>query len=287
MRHLIITLIALILSFNAWSQSGDKSTTRLQLAYFHDHTQSQYVVATLKVKDVSYVPYQGAEIEFYSVGDTSRVLLSKATTNKKGEATYILGKDDDILMGPEGQMRFEAEYAGTATTKASSNDLEVLESELKISFYQEDSAKFIDVQALAPTPDDALIPIADLPVAIYIKGTFSLLKIGDEVTDESGKAKLAFPVNMPGDSLGVLTITARVEDNDTYGNVEARGNINWATPVPIPEPTHRGLGDTDAPLWMVYTLIILLSAVWFHYLYVIFLIYKIKRARRNIAAEVS
>ena len=38
----------------------------------------------------------------------------------------------------------------------------------------------------------------------------------------------------------------------------------------------RGLGDTNAPLWMVYTLIILLSLVWFHYLYIIITVFRIR-----------
>ena len=70
----------------------------------------------------------------------------------------------------------------------------------------------------------------------------------------------------------------------TLADIEARrslatkenGKINWGIPVPLAEEKRRGLGDTDAPLWMVYTLIILLSAVWFHYLYVIYMIIKIK-----------
>ena len=94
--------------------------------------------------------------------------------------------------------------------------------------------------------------------------------------------KVEFPVNMPGDTLGVLTIVAKIEDSDTYGNVTAQGDINWAQVVPLAKLPHRGLGDTDAPLWMVYTLIILLSAVWFHYLYVIYLIVKIKLAKSSI-----
>jgi hypothetical protein len=37
----------------------------------------------------------------------------------------------------------------------------------------------------------------------------------------------------------------------------------------------RGLGDTDAPLWMVYTLLVLLSGVWFHVIYVLGLVIRI------------
>jgi hypothetical protein len=76
--------------------------------------------------------------------------------------------------------------------------------------------------------------------------------------------------------MGYLTVVAKIEDNETYGNVEASGRINWGKPLPPVKVEHRGLGDTDAPLWMVYTLIVLLSLVWFHYLYVIITVIRIR-----------
>ena len=61
--------------------------------------------------------------------------------------------------------------------------------------------------------------------------------------------------------------------------------VNYTSKVPsqpnVVVEKRRGLGDTDAPLWMVYTLIVLLSVVWFHYLYVFFIMYKINRLRSN------
>ena len=94
--------------------------------------------------------------------------------------------------------------------------------------------------------------------------------------------QLEFPVTMPGDTMGVLTIISKIEDDDFYGNLESIGKINWGQPVPLANEKHRGLGDTDAPLWMVYTLIVLLSVVWFHYFYIIFGILKIKLSRTGI-----
>jgi hypothetical protein len=69
---------------------------------------------------------------------------------------------------------------------------------------------------------------------------------------------------------------AKVEDNEIYGNVEVSGTINWGKPLPPENIIKRGLGDTNAPLWMVYTLIVLLSLVWFHYLYIIFNVFRIR-----------
>ena len=81
---------------------------------------------------------------------------------------------------------------------------------------------------------------------------------------------------MPGDTSGIITIIVKVEEDRSYGTVETLGKINWGIPLLVTREKDRGLGDTDAPLWMVYTLITLLSIVWFHYADVIYMIIKIR-----------
>jgi hypothetical protein len=282
MRTVLFILLPLTFCVNGFSQGAEKAATRMQIAYFHRHNQPASLIATLKIREQQYVPFEDAEVHFYSLDDTSKILLCKVMTDSKGEAACLLDDDAKIYRDTSGLMMFEAEYHGSATTTSASKTLEARAADLKISFFQEDTAKYISVVANEMRDNGKTVPITELPIAMYIKGTFSLLSIGQEVTDADGRATLAFPVEMPGDTLGVLTIVAKVDEHEEYGTIEAQGVINWAVPVPIPEEPQRGLGDTDAPLWMVYTLIILLSAVWFHYLYVIYLVYKVKKARRSI-----
>ena len=118
------------------------------------------------------------------------------------------------------------------------------------------------------------VPVNELKIQFYVPRTFSLLKVG-ESTLSDGSASIDFPVTLPGDSRGGLTIVAKIEDNETYGNLEASGKIDWGKPSPPEIIVKRGLGDTNAPLWMVYTLIVLLSGVWLHVVYIIILIIRI------------
>jgi hypothetical protein len=150
-----------------------------------------------------------------------------------------------------------------------------------VSFFQKEDVKSIEVSASEIGTDGELIPIEGITLQFYIEGTFSLLNFAKEETDEYGIAQVEFPVDMPGDTAGVLTIVVKIEENRTFGTIESIGKMNWAIQLEPTKDKQRGLGDTDAPLWMVYTLIILLSAVWFHYFYVIFLIIKIKLANRG------
>lgn len=281
-KHILLILtIALIAASGMKAQDAELANTKLQAAYYKDQDNLERITAKLLLKAERYEPFANAEIHFYSFKDTARVLLKTIVTDEKGEAVCIL--DENVLVSPDstGMLAFTVEYDGNATSESATKDIQVKVANLKVSFFQEDSSKFITVDAFEPDGGDTSIPIAETEIGIFVKGTFSYLNIAKEATNAEGKLIVPFPVDMPGDSLGVLTIVARIEDHDLYGNVESWGTINWAHPVPVAVETRRGLGDTDAPLWMVYTLIVLLSAVWFHYAYVIFLIIKIKLAKHH------
>ena len=279
---LIILLVALIAFSDIKAQDTLMSPTQIQAAYYKNQDGMERIVAKLMLKAERYEPFANAELQFFIISDTSNVLLEKITTDEKGEAVYMLKEEDKVNRDSTGLMSFVVEYEGSPNARDASQDLQVKAADLKVSFFQEDSSKFIAVEAFETGPDDTHIPIADVEIGLFVKGTFSYFSIAKEVTDQDGKLIVPFPVEMPGDTIGVITIVAKIEENEVYGNVEAWGKINWAHPVALATEARRGLGDTDAPLWMVYTLIVLLSAVWFHYAYVIFLIIKIKLSKHAV-----
>ena len=278
-QFLLLALIAFVPAFAILAQDTLMSASRIQAAYYKDQAGQERIVAKLLIKKERYEPLSNTEIQFFAVADTSNVLLGKMMTDDKGEAVYILEEDDKAYSDSTGQIAFVISYEGSPTTKDASKDIQVKAADLKVSFFQEDTAKFISIEAFEKEPSGAAMPIADLEIGLFVKGTFSHLPLVKEVTGADGKLIVPFPVELPGDTLGNLTIVAKIEDNDVYGNVEAWGKINWADPVELTSEARRGLGDTDAPLWMVYTLIVLLSAVWLHYAYVIYLIIKIKLSK--------
>lgn len=266
-----------IISADLYGQK--KQTSRLSVEYFKQFDQLESLVATLRAKDKRYLALSDTQVTFYSINDTSRVLLDQIQTNSEGVAIFTIDDNPEIREDSMGQLTFEVEYEGSPLIKPTSRKLVVKRADLDLSFYQKDSIKYIDVQAIS---SDSGVPIQDVDITFYLKGTFSELNFGYEITDENGKAKINFPIDMPGDTAGVLSVIVKIEDHDDYGNVESRGKINWGIPNQILKQQHRGLGDTDAPLWMVYTLIILLSIVWSNYLYVIFMIFKIKISHRSL-----
>ena len=280
-KYILLTGLIVIVATSAVSaEKGKKKTTVFRLEYFKNNDQTEALVATLRFKEKSYVPLSNGVVFFYSVDDTSKVLLVKIETDENGEAIFAIDDNPKIFKDSLGFMTFEVEYSGSASLKASHKKITIKQANLEMSFFQKDTINFIETSLSEIGPDGENIPISNVEILFYIKGTFSLLKFGEGTSDENGNVSIPFPVEMPGDSLGKLIIVTKVEEHDDLGTIETKGDINWGIPVPILAGKHRGLGDTDAPLWMVYTLITLLSAVWFHYIYVIYLMLKIRIGKR-------
>ena len=221
-----------------------------------------------------------AEIEFYTISDTSDILLGNARTNMDGVATLELSKDQNIFANSEGEFMYQALFRGDEGYNDISKDIGIKAVKMKISFVEIDSVKTIVATAHQIDASGTEIPVEE-DVIFYVPRQFSMLKIG-EVELEDGEGSVEFPVSLPGDSIGNLQIIALIEESRDYGNVEAVGIKDWGKPrPPVIIDQRRGLGDTDAPLWMVYTLIVLLSAVWFHYGYLLYLFLVIKRKGKN------
>jgi hypothetical protein len=281
-RYIVLLgILTLVTASDLVAQKTQKKTTRIALEYIKNYDKTESLVATLRVKDPKYIALNDVVVQFYSVYDTSKILLDKIRTNENGEAIFLLDDNPKILKDTSGVMSFEVEYFGDKSKNSSKRKLSVKQANLEMSFLQKADVKSIEVSANEIGLDGEPIPIEGITLQFYIKGTFSLLNFAKEKTDEDGIVQVEFPVDMPGDTAGVLTILVKIEENRTFGTIESRGKMNWAIQLEPTKEKQRGLGDTDAPLWMVYTLIILLSAVWFHYFYVIFLIIKIKLANRG------
>jgi hypothetical protein len=221
-----------------------------------------------------------AEIEFYTVLDTSDIFLGKATTNADGVAILEISADQTVLPNSDREFRYSVLFRGNDIYNDVSKSITLKEVNMDVSFIEIDSIKNIVVTVFELDASGEEIPVEE-DIIFYVPRQFSLLKIG-EVELQEGNGMIEFPVTLPGDSIGNLKIIARIEESREYGTVEVMGVKDWGNPrLPVIVEARRGLGDTDAPLWMVYTLIILLSAVWFHYMYLVYVLIVIKRKGKN------
>ena len=275
-------MILLLLSFtpSLLAQEDNKIQPLLKLEYFHIDSVNK-LTATLQAKvKGKFSPLRNMEIALkYSQGG-SVTEMTTLITNEKGRASYEIPEEIMTSGGDKGIYSFEAAFAGKGDYENASGSTAMKPLRLEMSFSQKEGGKMANLKAFEPGPDNQWIPVENLEVVFYVPRTFSLLKVG-QASIVNGAASVEFPTSVPGNRLGYLTLLAKVEDNEIYGNVEASGTINWGKPLPAENILKRGLGDTNAPLWMVYTLIVLLSLVWFHYMYVIFTVFKIRHLGKS------
>ena len=223
----------------------------------------------------------GAMVVFYNMAGEDSRQLEAVPTDMNGEAEFRIKKGSERLISLEDNYTFRALFKGNHLYEKSEDMVEVRPLNMHLEFIEIDSVKTIVAEAFEMDKEGNPIPLEETDVYFYVPRSFSLLPVGEEWFEE-GRAQLNFPTSLPGDSIGNLTIVARIEDHELYGNVEAVAMKDWGLAMPrVVVESRRGLGDTDAPLWMVYTLIVLLSIVWFHYMYVFYLMIKIKKLRRN------
>jgi hypothetical protein len=144
--------------------------------------------------------------------------------------------------------------------------------------------------AVDSTGKEAAVPKAT--VSFFVQRLFGVMPIGEEntaVTDDSGASGQAFPKNFPEDAIdhdghGLLTIVARVEDNDQTGPVEARVQGNWGAAVPIvADPFPRALWEPRAPIAMIITFLVLLGGVWATYGFILSQLFYIKKGKHDEA----
>ena len=93
----VFGLLILITSGDLIAQQTKKKTTRIALEYIKNNDKTESLVATLRVKDPKYIGLNDVIVEFYSVYDTSKVLLDKIRTNDNGEAIFLLEDNPKIL----------------------------------------------------------------------------------------------------------------------------------------------------------------------------------------------
>lgn len=256
--------------------AAEPQSTKLMATYTKLTDGTKRIKATLlAIEEKGKSPVENATLQVSSMDGDNPVLLGTIATNWKGIAFLNIPESTQLIKDKDGNFNLMVEYKGDNKYSASRSSLTVKDVHLDLIIDEQDTAK--NVKALLYETDDKglkkMIPATD--VEFDVKRLFCNYGFATVKTDSSGSSSAVFPARMPGDSTGNVIVLARLVDNDTYATVESSRKVKWGTPViPVVTPK-RGLGDTDAPLWMVYTLIVLLSAVWLHFMYIIYSILRI------------
>ncbi len=273
----VILILVVISGFDYIAHASELVDTRLGATYVKLTDGTKRISLSLSASiDDKRVNIENAPLQISAVNESEKTLLGTAVTDQKGKA--FLGyqiRYSPFLKTKRVIIHLISGYAGNQKFNIASKTIHVKDVNMEISFSEKDSIKNVIVKVSAFNETGGKVDVANVPVEFYIQRLFCLYRFGGEKTDSSGLSIAEFPKNMPGDTTGKVIVVAKILENDTYGTVETVRNYLGGKPLIIEPKANRGLGDTDAPLWMVYTLLILLSGVWLHVLYVLGLVIRI------------
>jgi hypothetical protein len=216
------------------------------------------------------------KVTFLQVTDTAEKELGFVITDRNGKAEFN-AKAESLATNKEGKLHFKAVFAGNKAMEAAEEELTIKRGRLEITPVKEDSLLTVKVK-LIDMGTGTETPVPETVLGIFVKRLFSALKIGEGTTDASGEATVEIPNNLPGDVTGNLTLLVKLDENETYGNLEASVVQKWGVPVSNKiEEQPRALWSSHPPLWMLITFIILMVTVWGHYIVIVYELFRLRK----------
>lgn len=115
-------------------------------------------------------------------------------------------------------------------------------------------------------------PVTGAELKLFAKRYFGNLPIGEvKTTDNQGIALFSFPSNLPGDSVGVVTLVVQPVDQNAFGGSSAETSLAIGIPTNRPALNEqRALWNVvqKSPVWLLLTFILAVLTVWGFIVYV-------------------
>lgn len=240
-----------------------------------DNTIGLKAALKTKVKGTFYkLPL--LKVTFLQVTDSAEKELGFVITDRNGKAEFN-AKAESLVTNKEGKLHFKAVFAGNKAMDAAEEEVTIKRGRLEITPVKEDSLLTVQVK-LIDIGTGTETPVPETVLGIFVKRLFSSLKIGEGTTDANGEATVEIPNNLPGDAKGNLTLLVKLDENETYGNLEASVVQKWGVPVSNKiEEQPRALWSSHPPLWMLITFIVLMVTVWGHYIVIVYELFRLRK----------
>ena len=150
---------------------------------------------------------------------------------------------------------------------------------ITLTFNKTDSTKTVVAHV---TSDSGAV--AGPEVHLYVQRMYSLLPVGKVIaTDENGDATIEFPFDLPGDPNKMITVIAKIEGDEKYGNAETTATVKWGADLKGTDPwNNRSLSASreKAPMLLVVASNLIIVIIWGTIVYLVFQLFRIKRSAK-------
>ncbi|MBK5277453.1 MAG: hypothetical protein JJE09_01190 [Bacteroidia bacterium] len=269
----------------------DKNAIKVDLAYYQLDNALPILVASAKTKNgKKFEPVDSVDIYLYFNEESTVGFIGKIRTNDKGIGKLSLPERFRSDWATLPSSTFIATITGNERFKDASTEIEIAKAKIELTAEEKDSVRIITAKVLA-FQDSSWIVVPETEIKLVVRRLLSDIKVGEDdsfTTDDDGVASTEFNLTIPGDGDGNIFIGAKIDDNDTYGNLVTTKVMKWGAPLERDDSFEaRTLWATrdKTPLWLLIFPNLIIASVWGIIFYLLYLITRIiKLGKTNESA---
>jgi hypothetical protein len=279
----LLTLVFLLSGYNGFTQAPKKEDLKISLRYFVHNNKIPYLVVNVKNKVIGgrLKHINGVSISLFLDKYSPGTFIGKVVTDRQGNAAAIIPAVLKNEWGSSIKHHFLAEFDGDKNYEPGKADL-AIEGKAKI-LISTTSDKKITANVLE-MKDTAWVPVKGVEIIIAVRRLGSDLPVNEKstfTTDSTGQASADFKRDsIPGGATGNITLVAKIEDNDQYGNLSIEKIVPWGAKFQYVNTfNERTLFATrdKAPIWLQLIAYSIIFAVWGILITLVFNLLKIKK----------
>ena len=284
-RNCLFLLCSLAVSNDTTAQSDSaKPEITVNIHHFIINNSFQYLLAETKTKvDNKWKPLKGQVLQLYLDSNKAQNLIAKVQTDSAGKAKAIIPAGLKSIWDAASTHKFIAVTEGTFKEEETTFESTISKAKILIDTSNAEGTRTVNVQVMK-FENNEWGPAKDVELKIGIRRSGGDLKIGDEetyTTDSLGQVAGEFKRDsLPGDEKNNLILIAKIEDNESYGNLSVEKTAPWGIYIkPVNNFGQRTLWAArgKAPGWLMFMAYSIIAAVWGVILYLILQIIKISR----------
>ena len=256
----------------------------VKVSYFVNNDRIPYLLVESvlkKGKKYEALPRRQVKVFLDSIGTGN--LLNEVTTDEKGKARVVMPASLQSLWKSNATHNFIAVLNDTSAEEERTAMLEIIKARMTIDTLTDDGIRYLNVKVIY-LDNDEWMPAKDVELRVGVRRAGGILSAGEETytTDSTGFVAAEFTVDsLPGDELGNFVVTARIDDNELYGNLLAEKTVPWGKVVKRDTGffDQRTLWSTAfrAPTWLLFMAYSIVIIVWGTLIYLVVQIVKIKK----------
>jgi hypothetical protein len=264
---------------------NDKPELMLNLRHFTENNSVQYLKVQAQLKaDNKLKALQDVSVRLYLDSVSKGNLIGTLKTNENGSAQITIPASLKQLWDVSPNHKFIATAKSNPDTEQTTAELEIAKAKIEIDTLNENRARSVTAKILSYNNGEWL-PAKDVEVKIGVERLNGNLKIGDEesyTTDSLGQVTGEFKLDsLPAnDKRGNIVLTARVEDNEQFGDLLIEKTVPWGKYYQhVNTFGQRSLWAArfKAPLWLLFMAYSIVAGVWGVIIFLIIQVFRMKK----------